>query len=132
MTRRELREHIFLLVFRLDFHSYEEMPEQVRMYLEELDEPAEEEDAKYIEEKSSKVFEKLQEIDAKLSEKAENWSVDRMGKVELAVLRLALYEILYDDTVPAPVAVDEAVEIAKKYGQDKAGSFVNGVLAKCL
>ena len=53
-----------------------------------------------------------------------------MGKVDLAILRLALYEILYDDKVPASVAINEAVEIAKKFGQDESPSFINGILAK--
>ena len=55
-----------------------------------------------------------------------------MGKVELAVLRLAVYEILFDEDIPGKVAIDEAVELAKKYGQDSSGSFVNGVLAKVI
>lgn len=58
------------------------------------------------------------------------WSVGRIGKIELTILRLAVYEIKFDDSVPTSVAIDEAVELAKKYGQDGAGSFVNGVLAK--
>lgn len=132
MTRHELREHIFLLVFRSAFHDYEEMPEQVRLYLENLEEPAGDDDAQYILDKSSAVFAHLSELDKKIEEKAENWTIDRMGKVELSAIRLALYEILFDDDVPTGVAIDEAVEIAKSYGQDNSGAFVNGVLAKLV
>ncbi|MBR6329265.1 MAG: transcription antitermination factor NusB [Lachnospiraceae bacterium] len=130
MTRHELREHIFLLVFRSAFYDYEDMPEQVRLYIEELEEPAEDADADYITAKSSAVFEKLEELDAAINEKADNWNTERMGKVELAVIRLGLYEILFDDSIPTGVAIDEAVELAKKYGQDGSGAFVNGVLAR--
>ena len=106
------------------------MPEQVRLYIEELEEPAEDADADYITAKSSAVFEKLEELDAAINEKADNWNTERMGKVELAVIRLGLYEILFDDSIPTGVAIDEAVELAKKYGQDGSGAFVNGVLAR--
>ena len=58
------------------------------------------------------------------------WRLDRVGKVELAILRLAVYEICFDDDVPAGAAINEAVELAKKFGQDNAGQFVNGVLAQ--
>ena len=69
-------------------------------------------------------------IDEQLEQKAENWNVARMGKVELTVLRLALYEMQYDEDVPAGVAINEAVELAKKFGQESSGAFVNAVLAK--
>ena len=69
-------------------------------------------------------------MDEALFAKAEGWNKNRMGKVELTIFRLAIYEILKDDTVPTGVAINEAVELAKRYGQDNSGSFVNGVLAK--
>lgn len=130
MTRRELREHIFLLVFRLEFHTYEEMPEQVRLYFEELEEPTELSDEEYIENKTKAIFERLTEIDDDINSRAEKWNTERMGKVELSIIRLAVYEILFDDDVPAAVAIDEAVELSKKYGQEDSGAFVNGVLSK--
>ncbi len=132
MTRHELREHIFLLVFRLEFYSYEDMPGQVQMYIEDMEEPADEADSDYIIKKSSDIFSKLDRIDEVIDEKADKWKSDRMGKVELAVLRLAVYEILFDEDIPEKVAIDEAVELAKKYGQESSGSFVNGVLAKVI
>ena len=67
-----------------------------------------------------------------LNEKTERWNTKRFGKVELAVMRLALYEMLFDDDIHEYVALDEAVRIAKKYGQDSSGAFVNGVLVKFL
>lgn len=135
MGRRELREQIFLLLFRVEFNNPEEMPAQVKMFFEtgSYDEDMHsfsEKDREYITEKYNHIMESLPDIDKQLSEKAENWDITRMGKVELTVLRLAVYEIEKDDSVPASVAINEAVELAKKFGQDGSGAFVNAVLAK--
>lgn len=132
MTRRELREHIFILLFRVEFNSIEEMPDQMKMYFEEIDQPAKEKDENYIQEKAKKVFEKLPKLDEFINDKAEGWNISRMGKIELAIIRLAVFEMKYDDEVPTGVAINEAVELAKKYGQDESGSFVNGILAKLV
>lgn len=135
MGRRELREQIFLLLFRVEFNNPEDMPAQLKMFFEtgSYDEDMHsfsEKDREYITEKYNHIMESLPDIDKQLSEKAENWDITRMGKVELTVLRLAVYEIEKDDSVPASVAINEAVELAKKFGQDGSGAFVNAVLAK--
>ncbi len=130
MGRREQREQIFKLLFRVEFNEIGEMPEQARLFFEEADKPIEEADREYIAGKYEKIMERLAEIDGLLNEKTEKWTTDRMGKAELTILRLAVYEILYDDEVPAGVAINEAVELAKKFGQDSAKAFVNGILAK--
>lgn len=130
MTRRELRERIFKLLFRVEFHGREDMPEQVRFFLEEEAASASEEEKAELTAKFEKIAEKLDGIDAMIGEKAEGWSVPRMGKVDIALLRLAVYEMLYDDNIPPSVAINEAVELAKKFGQDGSARFVNAVLAK--
>ncbi len=130
MGRRELREQIFLLLFRIEFNTMSDMPEQMRMFLEDDEILRTEKDTSYIRGKYDKIMSKLSEIDAQLNEKAENWDIKRMGKVELTVLRLALYEMKYDEDVPVSVAINEAVDLAKKFGQDSSGSFVNAILAK--
>lgn len=130
MGRREQREQIFKLLFRIEFNEKEDMPEQLRLFFEEAEEPVAESDEQYITVKYNHIMEKLSQIDALLNEKAEKWTTDRMGKAELTILRLAVYEILYDQDVPTGVAINEAVELAKKFGQDNGGAFVNGVLAK--
>lgn len=129
MSRRELREQIFKLLFRIEFNAMEDMPEQEMLFFEEED-AAKDEDAVYISDKYHKISEKLSEIDSQLNEKAQGWDTGRMGKVDLTILRLAVYEICYDEDVPAGVAINEAVELAKKFGQDASYGFVNGVLAK--
>lgn len=130
MGRREQREQIFKLLFRIEFNEKEDMPEQLRLFFEEAEEPVEESDEQYITAKYNRIMEKLSRIDELLNEKAEKWTTDRMGKAELTILRLAVYEILYDQDVPTGVAINEAVELAKKFGQENGGAFVNGVLAK--
>ncbi|MCD8325728.1 MAG: transcription antitermination factor NusB [Lachnospiraceae bacterium] len=130
MTRSELREEIFRLLFRVEFNPPEDMEEQKMLLLEEDRELLSESDEAYISQKYEKIAAMLPEIDALLMEKADGWKKKRMGKVELAILRQAVYEIREDDTVPAGAAINEAVELAKKYGQENSGSFVNGVLAK--
>lgn len=130
MNRSKLREHIFILLFEAEFNSPEEMPEQIRLYFEDLEKPADEKSVKYIQDKFNRVMEKLPELDKMIDEKSEGWNTKRIGRVELAIMRLGLFEIVFDDDIPVGVAIDEAVELAKKYGQNDAGSFVNGVLAK--
>ncbi|MFW5646074.1 MAG: transcription antitermination factor NusB [Acetivibrio ethanolgignens] len=129
MCRRELREHLFLMLFRRDFYETEELKEQMELYLEQLEKPSEK-DLVYLEKKFQTVLEYMQELDEKLSFVATGWKLNRMGKVELTILRLAVYEMEYDEDVPVKVAINEAVELAKKYGEDNSAGFVNGVLAK--
>ena len=130
MGRREQREQIFKLLFRVEFNKKEEMPEQLQLFFEEAEKPVSEEDRLYISDKYEKIMDKLSQIDELLNEKAQKWSTDRMGKVELTILRLAVYEIRYDEDIPTSVAINEAVDLAKKFGQKESGSFVNGILAR--
>ena len=77
-------------------------------------------------------MDRIPDLDAKLDQVASGWKTRRMGKVELTILRLALYEMEYDSAVPVKVAVNEAVELAKKFGGKDSPSFVNGILAKFI
>lgn len=130
MNRRSLREQVFKLLFRVEFNSKEEMEEQCRLFLEHEDVEISEEDAEHIVGKYTAIHEKLEEIDTMINEKAKGWSTDRMGKVDLTIIRLAVYEMEFDETIPEGVAINEAVELAKKFGQDESAGFINGVLAK--
>lgn len=130
MKRSQLREQVFQLLFRVEFHPEEDMNEQEVLFSEWSDMPLSEKDAFYVRQKYENVMQHLSEIDARINEKTIGWNTGRMGKVDVTVMRLALYEMLYDETVPQGVAISEAVELAKKYGQDDSPSFVNGVLAK--
>lgn len=129
MTRRETREHIFLMLFRKDFHEANELDEQIELYISELEKPTIEEYS-YLTSRFQAVVSKLEEIDTILSEASSGWKLSRMSKVDLTILRLAVYELRFDEDIPGKVAINEAVELAKKFGGDESPSFINGVLAK--
>ncbi|MBQ9157225.1 MAG: transcription antitermination factor NusB [Eubacterium sp.] len=129
MSRRKLRETIFLLLFRTEFHSRDELWDQVDMYFEEQPD-MDENDQTYIRGKLTAIVNNLDEYDAKIREICDGWRLTRLGKTELAIIRLAVYEILMDDDIPTGVAINEAVELAKIYCSEEAPRFVNGVLAK--
>lgn len=131
MTRTIIREHIFKILFRAEFYEQSDFEEQVRLYLEE-NKDISEKDSGYIYSKVNAVFNMVSQIDEAIDNVSEGWPTTRIGKAELSILRLALYEIKYDDEIPVNVAINEAVELAKKYGADSAPSFVNGILAKLI
>lgn len=130
MSRRKIREQVFKLLFCSEFNSREEMEQQAEWFYRDDENEVEEEKKQEISEKLNRILDCKKELDEKLSGAVTGWSIDRIGKVELTIMRLAIYEMLYDDTVPVSVAINEAVELAKKYGQEESSGFVNGVLAK--
>lgn len=130
MKRSSLREQIFKILFRMEFNPASDLEQQENWFFDSGDLTVTEKDRTYIVNKTNRILEEQPEIDRLLSEKMKGWSLDRVGRVELAVLRLAVYEIVYDPDVPAGVAISEAVELAKKFGAENSGAFVNGVLAR--
>ncbi|MBQ7066280.1 MAG: transcription antitermination factor NusB [Lachnospiraceae bacterium] len=130
MSRREIREQVFKILFRIEFNKKEEMDDQLNWFFQDDEQPVSEKEQEEIKSKYEKIVEKLETIDGMLDEKADKWSVKRMGKVELTLLRLAVYEMEFDEDIPTSVAINEAVELAKKFGQDESPAFINGVLAK--
>ena len=146
MTRREAREHCFKMLFSADFYpDKEEAKEQLAQYAngpEEDDADSQghmivlhktdlsEEEAAHLTDRVSAVMDRIPEIDAQIDQVAAGWKTRRMGKVELTILRLALYEMKEDEEVPEKVAINEAVELAKKFGGKDSPAFVNGILAK--
>lgn len=132
MGRHEQREQIFLLLFRVEFHASEDMPRQTELFLEDNEAVRSQKDSDYIVTKCNLIREKIPEIDKLIDDNTQGWNTARMGRAELTVLRLAVYEMRYDADIPPGVAIDEAVELAKKYGQENSGGFVNAILAKIL
>ena len=138
MTRRQIRDHIFKLLFDMDFYQEDEQAQQAELYFEqaadeEIENPpafASDEEKAYIQKKAEQILANVPQIDEKLNQVAKGWKTSRMARADLAVLRLAVYEILYDEDIPASVAINEAVELAKTYGSDASASFINGVLAR--
>ena len=138
MSRREMREQVFKLLFRVEFNDADAMQEQKELFIEDgMVAVSEDDDITVSDDMKAEIAgryegiaEKITQIDEMINEKAEGWKTGRMGKVDLTILRLAVYEIIFDDTIPTQVAINEAVELAKKFGRDESAKFVNGVLAK--
>ena len=131
MTRRVLREHIAQMLFGVEFHEKDDIEEQAQGYIEGLDECTDK-DAEYMLTKLKKIVDVVDDIDKVIEEASVGWKLNRMNKLDLTVLRLAVYEIQYDEDIPDKVAINEAVELAKKFGGESSPSFVNGILAKIV
>ena len=129
MTRREVREQLFVLLFQKEFYAENEFEEQMNSYFETHD-FGEEQEA--IKERLGSICEKLPEIEQQISSHSRGWKLDRIGKEELAILRLAVYEVVFDEEIPVGVAINEAVELAKKFGGKDSPAFINGILAKLV
>ena len=129
MIRTELREHIFKLLFQEEFNQEEDMQEHLKYYFMTLENAADK-DKDYIKRKYAAVLEKTEEIDELINQYAKGWKTTRMNKVDLAILRLAVYEMKWDEEVPVGVAINEAVELAKRFSGGDSPSFINGVLGK--
>ncbi|MBO5364823.1 MAG: transcription antitermination factor NusB [Clostridia bacterium] len=124
MNRRKAREYAFTLLF-----SYRFQPEDIQSLLEEfLAENETGEQADYIRTVVEGTVAHVEEIDARISQFAKGWTTERISAVCLAVLRLAVYEMQYMDSIPAGVSVNEAVALAKKFDGEESLAFVNGVL----
>lgn len=147
MTRREMREHCFKMLFGVDFYPSEETKGQAEQYFNspEEDETAEDgttqiihqvevkdEDRMFLIDRVEGMAAKIPELDEKINNVAQGWKTRRMGRVDLTILRQALYEMEYDSEVPSKVAINEAVELAKKFGGNDSPAFINGVLAKLV
>ncbi|GFZ88784.1 N utilization substance protein B [Compostibacillus humi] len=123
MKRHQAREAAFQILFQMDMNDVEPKEalaafaenQQIDTFTSRLVEG---------------VYEHKQEVDEKIIEKLENWSFQRVAAVEKAILRIAVFEILYIDEIPKKVSINEAVELGKKYGDDHSGRFINGVLSK--
>lgn len=140
MSRREVREHVFKMLFGVEFFEEKELEEQMELYFEqalddEIPNPPSfisEENRDYLKKRVKAVAEKVPKIDESINAVATGWKTGRMGKADLSILRLAVYEMKYDDEIPVSVAINEAVELAKKFGSEESPSFVNGILAKLV
>ena len=126
MSRIETRESAVIFVYQATFKdiSYEEQFDQYIALNEELLD-----DIEYFKAVTSGVIEKKAELDSKISQFLKNWTINRLPRMDLAILEVACYEILYVEEIPTSVAINEAVKLSKKYGTPDSGSYVNGVLS---
>ncbi|MBO5178848.1 MAG: transcription antitermination factor NusB [Clostridia bacterium] len=134
MSRKIAREVAFKVVFETAFQEDEKISKLMEELLQNSDEEYEitPEDDKYIEEITIGVKEKEAELDEKIKSHLKGWTMERLNKVDVAILRLAIYEILYREDIPYKVSVNEAVELAKVFSEDSSPSFINGVLAEII
>ena len=128
MTRHRLRECLFKAVFQLPFTDDVDVDAAVLTDEEQDETELSEVERQYLDLKLENIKNRLEEIDSEI-EKSSSWKISRIGKAELSILRVAVYELLYDDSIPNKVAMNEAIELAKVYADDKSGAYINGVLA---
>ena len=124
MTRREAREAVFGLVFETEFHNGENYREIYELACEDRDIAHD----KYIESTYFGICEHIEDIDKIIGEHSNGWRANRLAFVSRSIIRLAVYEMLYVKEIPENVSINEAVELAKKYDDEKARAFINGVL----
>ena len=125
LTRTQAREKIMVILYQIDFYMKENIPYELEdVFKENL-----EMDNKYVRDIVNGVLENLENIDNLITKYLENWDLDRLGKTDKAILRLATYEMMYYDT-PKLVVINEAVELAKTYSDDKVVKLINAVLDK--
>ncbi|MBQ0059577.1 MAG: transcription antitermination factor NusB [Lachnospiraceae bacterium] len=143
MSRRKLREHLFKLVFLYAFNNPSEIEQQIDLYMEDSDDMEEDADETvesseklspenefYLRQRYDKLIERMPEIDEKLIQTSKGWKIQRMAKVDLAILRLGVYELCFDSEIPTGVAINEAVELAKRFGGEESSAFINGILGQ--
>ena len=147
MTRSKMREHCFKMLFAAEFYPAEEVEQQTRQYFDSPDEDdttaegeteivhqveMQDKERSFLIERVEAIAAKRDELDEQINQVAYGWKTRRMGRVELTILRQALYEMKYDDQVPEKVAINEAVDLDKKFGGRDSAAFINGVLAKLV
>lgn len=125
MNRRTSREKAMQILFQLEINEIN--PSQAIEDFVGLSS-----DTDFLKTLVNGVIDNILELDSIISENLENWSFDRLASVERVVLRLATYEIKFMDDIPESVSINEAVDLAKKFGDEKSGKFVNGVLSKII
>lgn len=131
MNRSEIREEAFKLIYSLEIQKKEPLEEQIELYIE-ANEIVNKNAVEYIKDAVLGIEQNREEIVQKIEKNLKSeWKIDRISKVDLAILKLAIYEIKYKD-IPFKVVINEAVELAKKYGEDSSKNFVNGVLASIV
>ena len=123
-------KNAFVLLFQMEFNAAEEQEQMTDLFFAEQDEVVTEEDKAYTMAAVEGTRANLEAIDAVIDSFAKGWNTQRMNRVDLAILRLAVYELKYSKDAPVGVVINEAVELAKKYSSDEAPAFINGVLGK--
>lgn len=131
MGRRNAREKLMTLLYQMEI-SQSTADEVIEDFEENNEIKFNDEDYEYIKDCLRGIEKRLQTLDEYIEKYAQGWKLNRIAKVDMSIMRLAIYEMLYRVDVPNPVAVNEAIELAKKYGTDNSPSFINGILGKVI
>ena len=131
MKRSAIRELTFRLIYSLEIQKAENLEEQIELYLE-CNEVEDEEAKEYIKDAILGINEHIEEIQELIEKNLKaDWKIDRISKIDLSLLKLAIYEIKYKE-IPYKVAIHESLELAKKYGEETSKNFINGILASVV
>ena len=131
MNRSTIREQAFRIIYSLEIQKLENLEEQIQLYLESND-ITNKDAIEYIKDAVLGIEKNKKEIIEQIEKNLKlDWKIDRISKIDLSILELAIYEIEYKD-IPFKVVINEAVELAKKYGEDSSKNFVNGILASIV
>ena len=126
MSRIETREAVVFFIYQYEFRS-ENIEDQIKIYVENNQDL--EEDIEYFRSTVTGIIDNREALDESITKYLKNWTLDRIPKLDKAILETAIYEISYNDDIPTGVAINEAVKLAKKYGTDDSYSYINGVLS---
>lgn len=130
MSRRTARNHAFTLIYQLEFHKDIDIPKVFEEYCQEYDIKGE--DKEFIYQEFSGTFQNIEKLNEYIAKYLKGWTLNRLNKIDIAIMRLSIYEILFMADIPYSVSVNEAVEIAKAYSTDEGPSFINGILGSVV
>ena len=131
MNRSAAREETFKLIYSLEVQKEDFSDEQIDLYIES-ENIEDEKTLQYMKEIVKGIKEKDEDINERISKNLKSgWTIERISKINLALLKIAIYEIIYTET-PFKVAINEAIELSKKYGEENSSNFINGILASIV
>ncbi len=131
MSRRTARKHVMKILFQTEFNTDEALDAIIETYSNEI-EKIDSRDLYFIKSELEGINENTDILVDTINKYATGWSVDRMNKLDVDILKIAIYEVLFCEDIPDKVAANEAVELAKEYSEDKAPGFINGILSKVI
>ncbi len=131
MSRRTARRHILNILFQTEFNTDEALESIIETYNNEM-EKIDEKDIPFIKGELEGILANTEALTQTIEQYANKWSIDRMSRLDVDILKIAVYEVLFCDDIPDKVAANEAVELAKQFSSDKAPGFINGMLGRII
>jgi len=132
MSRKQSREFAMQLLYQMELRGGDDRDEQLALAYEESERAYTKKDREYIDDVVKGVFDNIDELDRIVEKNAKGWKLARLAKIDLSILRLCIYEMRRRDDIPFNISINEAVELAKKYGTEDSGAFINGILSNAI